>query len=270
MTQKAFPTPIYYRTRHAELIYLAKHARAYPPHSHVSVYMAGFVLDGTMELRYDDESRLLCAGECFAMPPYVVHAIVPRDWVEMVTLCIPVDIVLGEATISLPDAIRGLSPLLAADGLADAGGRILRQAGRLFSGDAQRLPCCAYVARLRHLLERQSDETSTMRQWAKVAGVSQDQLIRRFKREVGLTPRRFLLQNRVRKAQRLIERGMSIADVAQAAGFYDQSHFDKRFRRVLTIECFSCMLFSPVIIRGKACWDVQNVVAMRSSRMANI
>jgi hypothetical protein len=50
------------------------------------------------------------------------------------------------------------------------------------------------------------------RQWAKAAGVSQDQLIRRFKREVGLTPHRFLLQNRIRKAQRLIERGMPIAE----------------------------------------------------------
>jgi transcriptional regulator GlxA family with amidase domain len=130
----------------------------------------------------------------------------------------------------LPEAIGDLFPLLTADGLADMGERILCQAERLFSGDAQPPSCCAYVARLRHLLERQPDATSAMRQWAKAAGISQDQLIRRFKREVGLTPHRFLLQNRIRKAQRLIERGMHIADVAQAAGFYDQSHFDKRFR----------------------------------------
>jgi AraC-like DNA-binding protein len=242
--------PIYYRARHAELVYLARHARAYPPHSHVSVYTAGFVLDGAMELQCDGENRLLRAGECFAMPPYMAHAIAPRDWVEMVTLCVPADIALGRANISLADAIRGLFPLLAADGVKDMGERILRQAGRLFSGDAQcpRPPCCAYVVRLRHLLERQPDATFAMRQWAKAAGVSQDQLIRRFKREVGLTPHQFLLQNRIRKAQRLIERGMPIADVAQAAGFYDQSHFDKRFRYLVGLaprEYRQAVRFAP-------------------------
>jgi transcriptional regulator GlxA family with amidase domain len=61
-------------------------------------------------------------------------------------------------------------------------------------------------------------------------------LIRRFKKEVGLTPRKFLLQNRIRMAQRLIEQGVSIAEVAQATGFHDQSHFDKRFCHLMGIS----------------------------------
>jgi AraC-like DNA-binding protein/mannose-6-phosphate isomerase-like protein (cupin superfamily) len=236
LQKEPFSMPVYYRTHHAEFIYLARQTRAYPPHSHVSVCTAGFVLDGAIDLHCDGESRLLRAGECFAMPPDVVHSITPRGQVEMLTLCVSEDIARGRADISLPEAIRELLPLLAADGLADAGARLARHAGRLFSRDAQRPSCCAYVARLRCLLERQPDETPPMRQWAKTAGVSQDQLIRRFKREVGLTPHRFLLQNRIRCAQRLIERGMSIADVAQAAGFYDQSHFDKRFRYLVGLS----------------------------------
>ncbi len=40
----------------------------------------------------------------------------------------------------------------------------------------------------------------------------------------------FQSQKRIRKAQRLLERGCPLAEVAFAAGFYDQSHFNRQFR----------------------------------------
>jgi methylphosphotriester-DNA--protein-cysteine methyltransferase len=58
---------------------------------------------------------------------------------------------------------------------------------------------------------------------------------RLFSRLVGLSPEAYLLDCRVRYAQKLIAlRGSecSLAEVAADAGFADQSHFGRQFRRV--------------------------------------
>ena len=58
-------------------------------------------------------------------------------------------------------------------------------------------------------------------------------LIRAFKQEVGLTPHQFQIQNRVRKAQKLLNSSVTVAEVALATGFYDQSHFIRCFEKIV-------------------------------------
>ena len=60
---------------------------------------------------------------------------------------------------------------------------------------------------------------------AKNALLSKYHFIRNFKAEVGLTPHQFQIQNRIRKAQRLIHKTDTITEVALATGFCNQSHF---------------------------------------------
>lgn len=57
-------------------------------------------------------------------------------------------------------------------------------------------------------------------------------LIRSFRQEAGLTPHQFQIQNRVRKAQKLLAGSASIAEMALATGFYDQSHFIRCFEKI--------------------------------------
>lgn len=61
--------------------------------------------------------------------------------------------------------------------------------------------------------------------------VSQYHMIRKFSAENGLTPHKFQLQCRVRKAQALLESGMKVVDVAMAVGFCDQSHLCREFKK---------------------------------------
>ncbi len=61
--------------------------------------------------------------------------------------------------------------------------------------------------------------------------ISKYHFIRCFKAEVGLTPHQFQLQNRIRKAQRLIHNTKTITEVALTTGFCDQSHFIKQFKK---------------------------------------
>lgn len=56
-------------------------------------------------------------------------------------------------------------------------------------------------------------------------------LIRKFEKEYGLTPHKFQIQCRIRKAQNLLERGKKVIEVAQETGFCDQSHFNKVFKK---------------------------------------
>ncbi|MGE4264830.1 MAG: AraC family transcriptional regulator [Desulfovibrio sp.] len=68
---------------------------------------------------------------------------------------------------------------------------------------------------------------------ANVACLSPYHFIRVFSRHTGLTPHAWLMQLRARKARELLRQGAAIADAAAQAGFADQSHLTKAFKRLL-------------------------------------
>ena len=57
--------------------------------------------------------------------------------------------------------------------------------------------------------------------------------MRAFRKEVGLPPHEFLTQVRIRRAMKLLLRGLPIAEVALETGFVDQSHLTNRFKRLV-------------------------------------
>ncbi len=66
---------------------------------------------------------------------------------------------------------------------------------------------------------------------ARRIGLSQSALERRFRRLVGASPRRFTSLVRLRHAVRLHEDGADLTTVAHAAGYSDQPHFTRDFKR---------------------------------------
>lgn len=62
-------------------------------------------------------------------------------------------------------------------------------------------------------------------------GLSQSALERRFRRIVGVSPRKFASLVRLRNVVRLRERGVDLTTIAHEAGYSDQPHFIKDFRR---------------------------------------
>jgi AraC-like DNA-binding protein len=72
-----------------------------------------------------------------------------------------------------------------------------------------------------------------LRDLADMTGLSQAYFSRAFKASTGMAPRRWHLTERVRHAQQImIETGDSLAEVALASGFADQSHFTRVFREI--------------------------------------
>jgi AraC-like DNA-binding protein len=50
---------------------------------------------------------------------------------------------------------------------------------------------------------------------------------------VGMTPHSYLTQVRVRHAKSLLSAGLPITQVATEAGFYDQAHLTRHFKRIV-------------------------------------
>jgi AraC-like DNA-binding protein len=68
---------------------------------------------------------------------------------------------------------------------------------------------------------------------AAAAGIGKFRLIRLFRERTGLPPHALQVAHRVRKARRLLEAGETIAAIAAATGFADQSHLHRHFQRSL-------------------------------------
>jgi AraC-like DNA-binding protein len=89
----------------------------------------------------------------------------------------------------------------------------------------------ACIGRARQRIDADPAAPVTLIELARDSELSRYQLIRAFARELGLTPHAYILQRRIALAQRLIRAGRDLAEVASAAGFYDQSHLTRWFVR---------------------------------------
>jgi AraC family transcriptional regulator len=66
---------------------------------------------------------------------------------------------------------------------------------------------------------------------AAAARMSPFHFSRTFRKALGSAPHRYVVQARVDRAKRLLEGDGSLAEIADAAGFSDQSHMSRVFRR---------------------------------------
>jgi len=78
-------------------------------------------------------------------------------------------------------------------------------------------------------------EKITLDALADHAGLDKFHLVRAFRAEVGLPPYEYLTHVRIARAKALLERGVLVAEVAQAVGLYDESQLHRHFRRITGI-----------------------------------
>ena len=72
----------------------------------------------------------------------------------------------------------------------------------------------------------------TLEELGRVSERSPTQIIRAFRREMGVTPHALLIRLRIEHGAALLARGEAIAAVAAALGFVDQAHFTRHFKRL--------------------------------------
>ncbi|MCA9140746.1 MAG: AraC family transcriptional regulator [Planctomycetales bacterium] len=88
---------------------------------------------------------------------------------------------------------------------------------------------------VRHIDENYT-MTISMDEMANLSRLSSTQFNARFRAILRMSPTEYVLSRRVQDAQKLlVQTDRTIADIGMAVGFFDQSHFTKRFRRVTGI-----------------------------------
>lgn len=92
------------------------------------------------------------------------------------------------------------------------------------------------LARVRDYLHTHYAAPVSLQTLAEVAGFSSYHLCRLFSQEFGVPPHVYQNQVRIDHAKRLLAQGQSSVIVANATGFYDQSHFGRYFKRFIGIS----------------------------------
>ncbi|WP_146458762.1 AraC family transcriptional regulator [Rubripirellula tenax] len=119
--------------------------------------------------------------------------------------------------------------------LFNPGGKVIGLAGAMYpvaTGDDQ----MAFFQELSPVIEHMDanyTDSISMAAMAAKASLSPTQFNARFRAILRLSPTEYVLSRRIQHAQRLLtQTEKSIIDISSEVGFFDQSHFTKRFRRV--------------------------------------
>ena len=92
------------------------------------------------------------------------------------------------------------------------------------------------VERARRYLDAHCAETVEAGALERETGLDRFTLTRQFRSQLGTSPHRYLVMRRLDKARKAIRMGTSLADAAALAGFADQSHFTRHFRKTFGLS----------------------------------
>jgi AraC-like DNA-binding protein len=96
---------------------------------------------------------------------------------------------------------------------------------------AGRRLAASVITPARRLLDEDPSADWRLEALAALCGVSRFHFLRAFRAATGLPPHAYQVQRRLHLARRMILDGVGLAEAAAAAGFADQSHFTRHFRR---------------------------------------
>ncbi|MBV8476077.1 MAG: AraC family transcriptional regulator [Acidobacteria bacterium] len=116
----------------------------------------------------------------------------------------------------------------------------IRAVACILQKNSVRRPACNHLpspslAQALRRLNSAPDQPVSLAELAALCGLSRYQLLRAFVRQIGTTPHAYLVQKRVSIARQLLASGALPARAANDAGFADQSHLTRAFRRYVGV-----------------------------------
>jgi AraC-like DNA-binding protein len=225
---------------------------AYPMHAHDSWALL-IVDDGAVRYDLDRHQRGAFGDVVTLLPPYVPHngcSTSPCGFRKRVLYLDSGELPAGLIGASVDNSAFADVPLrrlisvlhrtidLPGENLA-AETRLVEITERLRT----RLGCPGVPARpdpgaaqrMRDLIEDHVVAGLSLREAAGLLNFHPAYLVRAFSREFGMSPHQYLISRRVDLARRLILAGHRLTEVATDSGFYDQSHLDRHFKRILGV-----------------------------------
>lgn len=208
-------------------------------HNHVWHYVISVVMQGTVIVSCKSSELICHKGDVFIIPPYVVHSVCQGRDARLMSMCI------GTAFIEETDleTAEGIFRELLEDAVRQGiFGKVQRKT-LLFSlrtvyrlRDNGRKEMDAGIKIVADKISSHPEQELPIEALAADIFVNKYYFIRKFKSSIGMTPHQFCIQNRIRKSQRMLDEDKTISGIAAEIGFYDQSHFDKAFRRIVGIS----------------------------------
>lgn len=212
---------------------------ATPLHAHLSLIL-GLVDAGTREIGLPTGLRRLEAGDGFVIPPDTAHAFAASaDGAHRVLVIASADIPPWQAAVFRDDAWNtAFGALFEAveagrSDTDDLRRALLDQTDRLTPRAAPPAPRPRPLRAARQLAGERLAEALDLKTLGREAGLSPFHLHRLYRRAYGLTPAEHRIEARLRLARRLILSGTAIAEAALSAGFADQSHLNRAFRKLM-------------------------------------
>jgi AraC-like DNA-binding protein len=221
-----------------------------PPQAHVYDRFALVALTaGEAVVWCGGEEHRLRPGDLWVIEPGDVQRELPTTRYVAVSLTLNAKLVRSlteraAGTARLPVAIADVSPLVGelcalADGIKAQRERAWqRRRLETLIGALEPLwdravtrPEPALVVRARRTLADPSGGALSLRELSRRLGCAPGYLCRVFSEHTGIGPHAYQLQQRLLEAARLIESGRTVACAATLAGFSDESHLRRHFRR---------------------------------------
>ncbi|WP_447649727.1 AraC family transcriptional regulator [Pseudomonas abietaniphila] len=230
----------------------------FAPHYHLD-YHIGVIPEGAQRQRFNGAAQVLAPGRISIMPPGQIHdgAGVDGEGYVLKTFRLSAGVIdgLNEEVSGRRGEARWVGSVTEQPQLSR---HLLRLHGAMQQGRAQLAVDENWLQLVAHLIRQTSEHKAleiegglsrahwlqvrdfchahipdniTLEQLAQLCDLSRFQFLRRFKHTVGMTPHAWLVRLRLERACTLLVRSeTSIAQVAMAVGFYDQSHFNRAFR----------------------------------------
>jgi AraC-like DNA-binding protein len=129
----------------------------------------------------------------------------------------------------------GVEPLERQTRLLDFLARLIQRHADTPHLETRLAPEPSVVRRLRDYLDDHANAPVTLAELAELAGMSAFHTLRVFTRATGMPPHAYLTQRRVAHARSLLTQRLPVAQVAARAGFYDQSHLTRHFKRIVGV-----------------------------------
>lgn len=222
------------RSEYIEIITIKDTILKFQEHSHSEDFVITMITDGCAEFVINTKQMHISKGDIFTAPPYEPHSLFSDIPVNLISVCIKKQAVYEFDKIIFSECVeKAFSE---------------RKLGNGISNSFIKAALCIYdkhhtdkrnnsneCEQCRTDMEQFPEAEKHLSQLADEAHFSKYHFIRQFKKISGLTPRKFQIQSRIRKAQQFLREGKSAAETAAELGFYDQSHFDKYFKSIVGI-----------------------------------
>ncbi len=208
-------------------------------HNHVGHYVISVVMQGTVAVCWENEEVACRRGDVFIIPPYAVHSVCQGRDACLLSMCVGTALIEETDLETAEDIVQKLLLEIMEQGIfgREQREKLLASMRMLyFLRDNGRKEMDAGIKILADKIVSHPEQELSIEILAADIFVSKYYFIRKFKSSVGMTPHQFCIQNRIRKSQGLLDGEKTISRIAAEMGFYDQSHFDKAFQRIVGIS----------------------------------